>query len=264
MGCGSSTHAHAVHVPQVVPMKDDSNAKAALVEAPMEMTDDERSKHSTPLTTHQGELGSTSPSDRKSDDDAPSIASSSPILSPHDNNDKTNQQARAEPLPAPLDVDAMQLPQATEDSVPYWERLAPLPPLGERPGTSSRRPQNKSGKIVVYETQKQKKLKAEAKKKRDAEGAGSSPSHKLPPVPGARVSALPPLKERKRKGKKAGAAEEDSTLVLAPVKGSRNWKGTDGGEAWEVAVAEVAAESTPQPEVLKFDSPVKQGAGDTA
>ena len=216
--------------------------------------DDERSKQATPLTSHQENLGETSPSGRKAGQEAPSETCESPPMLPQDQGAMT-LPSEAEPLPAPMDVDSMKLP-VHDESVPYWERLAPLPAPNARPGTSSRRPQSKAGKIVVYETEKQKKLKAEAKKKRDADAA-SSPSAKadsLPPVTGAR-SALPPLKERKRKSKKA--ADAGDTLVLAPVKPVRDWKGSAGGEAWEVAVAEVSA--APAPEVLKFESPAKEG-----
>jgi len=227
--------------------------KGPVVEKPID--DDERSKQATPLTSHQENLGETSPSSREAGQEAPSETCESPPMLPQ-NQGAVTLPSQAEPLPAPMDVDSMKLP-VHDESVPYWERLAPLPVPNARPGTSSRRPQSKAGKIVVYETEKQKKLKAEAKKKRDADAASSPPAKadSLPPVTGAR-SALPPLKERKRKSKKAPDGAGD-TLVLAPVKPVRDWKGSSGGEAWEVAVAEVSA--APAPEVLKFESPAKEG-----
>ena len=263
MGCGSSTQAHSVHAPgqvSVVPMKQlevpgtaDAANKAPAVEAPID--DDERSKQATPLTSHQGDLGETSPSDRQAGQEAPSEVYESPPMLPQD---RGAMSPPVQALPAPVDLDNMKLP-VHDESVPYWERLAPLPAPHDRPGTSSRRPQSKAGKIVVYETEKQKKLKAEAKKKRDADAA-NSPSTKagsLPSVSGAAGrSALPPLKERKRKSKKPVDGAGDA-LVLAPVKPVRDWKGSSGGEAWEVAVKEVSA--PPEPEVLKFESPAKEG-----
>lgn len=233
----------------------DVATKNPVAETPVDMTDDERSKNSTPLTTHQGDLGATSPAGRKAGDEAcaQSDVSASPILTP-------SVGKQIDPLPAPLDVDSMKLPVHTEESLPYWERLAPLPAQNDRPGTSSRRPQSSAGKLVVYQTEKQKKLKAEAKKKRESDviSSPSSGSTTLPPVTGAktRASALPPLKERKKKSKKPdeGAAAEE-TMVLAPVKPVRDWKGSLGGEAWEVTMPEVA--ETQQPECLKFDSPAK-------
>ena len=248
MGCGSSTQAHAVNAPGhskaqgVVENAKKTPSYETPMDTPMDITDEERSKQSTPLACHQEDLGATSPAAR----DVPqSIESLSPV------------DQRVEPLHAPLDVDSMQLP-VHEETVPYWERLAPLPSTSERPGTSSRRPQSASGKLVVYQTEKQKQLKAEAKKKREAE-LSSSPANplSLPPITGhAKKSALPPLKERKHKSKMNvdGDAVSD-TLVLAPMKPVRDWKGSSGGEAWEVAVSEVTAE--PSPEVLKFDSPLK-------
>lgn len=225
----------------------------------LEMTDEERSKNSTPLTIHQGDLGDTSPAGRKAGDEAHSDVSASPQLSPTDKNNTSPLPTQAQPLPAPVDVDNMALP-IHDESVPYWERLAPLPAPGERPGTSSRRPQSSAGKITIYQTEKQKKLKAEARKKREADS--SSPSAKpgsLPPVSGATGlrSALPPLKERKKKSKKPLDGLSDDSALLAPVKPVRDWKGSSGGEAWEVATAEVSA--NPEPEVLKFDSPRKEG-----
>jgi len=124
------------------------------------MTDDERSKNSTPLTSHQGDLGDTSPAVRKAGDEAQSYFPPSPQLSPIDKKTAPLLPTQAQPLPAPVDVDSMALP-VRDESVPYWERLAPLPVPGERPGTSSRRPQSSAGKITIYQTEKQKNLKAE-------------------------------------------------------------------------------------------------------
>ena len=263
MGCGSSTQAHAVHVPghvSVVPMKP---KEADLT--PMDITDDERSKNSTPLTVHQGDLGATSPSGRKAGEEAQSDAldlcptnrSASDLSAAAGSCSPQNFPGQAEPLPAPLDVDSMKLP-VHEESVPYWERLAPLPSNTERPQTGSRRPGSSAGKLVVYQTEKQKQLKAEAKKKREAESS-SSPvmAHKLPPVIGAR-SALPPLKERKKRSKKPAEGAGDGALMLAPVKQVRDWKGSSGGEAGEVGTMEISA--APAPEVLKFESPLKEAA----
>ncbi len=275
MGCGSSTQVHAVHAPDgqvsVVAMKPKAGEAGAPTLAkqepeavtPMDVTDDERSKNSTPLTTHQGTLGDTSPAERKAGDETQSDAPAFPDECSTNRSaaaDSSSQQqlpGSAEPLPAPLDVDSMKLP-VHEESVPYWERLAPLPTNTERPQTSSRRPGSSAGKLVVYQTEKQKKLKAEAKKKREAE-LSSSPltANKLPPVVGAR-SALPPLKERKKKTKKPAEGSGEGALVLAPVKPVRDWKGSSGGEAWEVGTEEMS--SAPAPETLKFESPAKAEA----
>jgi len=238
----------------------DSEVRKATIETPNELTDEERSKNSTPLTAHQGDLGDTCPAGRKVGDEAQSDVSASPKSLPNDSTAPALETAsplpaQAEPLPAPIDIDSMKLP-VHEESVPYWERLAPLPAPSERPGTSSRRPGSSAGKLVVYQTEKQKKLKAESKKKREAE-ISTSPTAKLPPVVGAR-SALPPLKERKKKSKKVAEGPADSPLVLAPVKPVRDWKGSSGGEAWEVEV--VGLTEPPAPEVLKFESPLKEAA----
>ena len=262
MGCGSSTQTHAIHAPgqvAVVPMKQTGETCAVDVQTPKDicMTDDERSKNSTPLTSHQGDLGDTSPAVRKAGDEAQSYFPPSPQLSPIDKKTAPLLPTQAQPLPAPVDVDSMALP-VRDESVPYWERLAPLPVPGERPGTSSRRPQSSAGKITIYQTEKQKNLKAEAKKRREMEG-GSPPAKpaSLPPVAAATGlrSALPPLKERKKRSKKPADGAAGDALVHAPVKPVRDWKGSSGGEAWEVATV---AESA-NPEVLQFESPLKEG-----
>ena len=211
MGCGSSTSAHAIHSPgvNVVPMKNDF--KQAAIE---EMTDDARSKNSTPVNINNGELGETvetsqTPTGHTVSPETPSDTTSSPKMLP-----TTPRQIMASPAKfQPLDVDSLQLPtQEPESFIPHWERDAPLSALGSRSGTNSQRPQAEAGKIKIYQTAAQKRLAAENKKKRQSDSPTSAKT--LPPVAGPR-SALPPLKERKKKSCKSSAAA-DHSLPLAP------------------------------------------------
>jgi hypothetical protein len=198
---------------------------------PVPKTDDERSKSTTPYTANQGDLGETSPGASGND------------VAAFDANSSGELPSMAEPLPDPLDVDAIKLP-AKPESVPYWER----DPLPARPGTASRRPMSSGGKLKVYKTEKTKQMEAENKKKRD-ELLGGSPSEIKP----RKKSALPPLEERrkKKKEKKLQENSEDVVVVQAPVKPARTWTGTNGGEAWTLDVEDLKG---PEPEVLSFDN----------
>ena len=116
MGCGSSTQVHAVHAPggqvSVVPMKPKAGelvpeagapalAKAPEPVTPMDVTDDERSKNSTPLTTHQGTLGDTSPAERKAGDEPQSDLPASPDLCSTNRSAAADSSSRAQPSRCP-------------------------------------------------------------------------------------------------------------------------------------------------------------------
>jgi len=152
----------------------------------------------------------------------------------------------AVPLPTPANVDSIQLPPADPHQAPYWERNEPLP---ARPGTGSRRPPSSGGKIVVYKTAKTKKMEEEGRKKRQQDG------EVVPLQAGAHLpkpSALPPLKERKKKKKEP----MEVTLVESPARPSTaDWQGSNGGEAWSLDVAEFAVPT------ISEDGEVGAGAG---
>jgi hypothetical protein len=197
----------------------------ALKPPPIEPTDEERSKNTTPYSSNNNGLGCTTP---RSPKDIPQDLAASPV-----DKDEPLLPSMLEPLPAPLDVDAMALSADAALSVPYWEKE----PLPARPGTSSRRPQSSGGKkLVVYKTEKTKKLEAEAKKKRHTDDDSTSPDKPARKAP----SSLPPLKDRRKA--QASNRGEDSIEVLTPSR--HQWMGSSGGEAWCVDVKTGSASRT--------------------
>lgn len=97
------------------------------------------------------------------------------------------------------EVDCLPLPKQEEGeaAIPHWERQEPLP---ARPGTSSRRPENAAGRLVVYKTSAQKKAEEQARRKR-VECENESIAAGVVARPGTanrKQSALPPLEERRR------------------------------------------------------------------
>mmetsp|Transcript_39344 Transcript_39344/g.93123 ORF Transcript_39344/g.93123 Transcript_39344/m.93123 type:complete len:280 (+) Transcript_39344:149-988(+) len=107
---------------------------------------------------------------------------------------------------APSDAASADKAPADSENIPtaFWEKQV----LPARPGTASRTRAANNGKLVVYKTDKQKKTEEAARKKRDAGGGKDVTPEKAKK---AAKSALPPLKERKRRSK-----APDSELVLAP------------------------------------------------
>jgi len=196
-------------------------------------TDEERSNTTTPAASEVHSLGATSPRIEDNVEKLPDVAV---------------------PFPTPTDVDAIKLPSADPNELPYWERKDPLP---ARPGTGSRRPGSSAGKIVVYKTAKTKKMEEEGRKKRQQDGEVIP----VPHTPSARPSALPPLKERKKKSKR----QLDATLVESPAKpATADWHGTNNGEAWSLDATEfvtptiaedgeVAAAVPQTADVISFD-----------
>lgn len=134
----------------------------------------------------------------------------------------TDLSATSTPHIKPVQPDAVPICQS-QDSLPYWERLEPLPQL-----TSNHlKRRSSAGKLVVHQTEKQKQLTAEAKKKRDSdESSPRSPK---------RGSALPPLRERKSLQRRKPIAVSERDGVGSSGRG-QNWKGSSGGEAWEVSL----------------------------
>jgi hypothetical protein len=203
-----------------------------------EPTDEERSKNTTPYSSNNNGLGCTTPRSAK---DIPQDLA----LSPSDKaeHDDPLLPSMLEPLPTPLDVDAMTLPAEGAMSMPYWERDA----LPARPGTSSRRPQSSGGKkLVVYKTEKTKKLEAEAKKKRQTEDDSASPDKPSRKAP----SSLPPLKDRRKQSNNSNNTTDEiteSVEVLVPSKGHQ-WTGSTGGEAWCVEVKVPSGSNKPSME----------------
>ncbi len=150
-------------------------------------------------------------------------------------------------------VDSVPLPKVQEHelAVPHWERQEPLP---ARPGTSSRRPESSSGRLVVYKTAAQKKAEEAARRKRLEAETGAAAAG-LVPRPGTAsrgMSALPPLEERRRN--KAPAAPTPVALTAAPgadvaVLGEVNE--VKGGASWQLDAGEF----------VECSSPVKRAAG---
>ena len=150
-------------------------------------------------------------------------------------------------------VDSIPLPKAQghEAAIPHWERQEPLP---TRPGTSSRRPESSSGRLVVYKTAAQKKAEEAARRKRLEAETGAAAAG-LVPRPGTAsrgMSALPPLEERRRN--KAPAAPTPVALTAAPgadvaVVGEVNE--VKGGASWQLDAGEF----------VECSSPVKRAAG---
>ena len=122
------------------------------------------------------------------------------------------------PLPAPLDVDAIELPCRDPDSVPHWERQAQAsdsPAAPVRPGSSA-------GKLVVHKTEKVRNMEAEARKKRldDAAAAGAGGEEARRPAPPR--SCLPPAQDRKKAPRadvfQIAEAEEAPAAAAAPAQ----------------------------------------------
>jgi len=106
-------------------------------------------------------------------------------------------------------------------AAPHWERQDFLLP---RPGTSSRRPESSSGRLIVYKTAAQKKAEQEARRKRlesenDAAAAGQVAR---PGTSSRKMSALPPLEERRRT--KVSAAQDVEVPEVSTAKGGASWQ----------------------------------------
>lgn len=237
MGCAASTHNANVVVPAQNPgtilhnknsdaVSDcDANMRAGMSQPEVKIkedtvtpgqndvvsfvTDEERSKNNTPAVQVHGQaqgLGATSPN-TSADKELLELGASSPRSAPEE---APLLPSMLEPLPTPQDVDSIVLPSGDSSCVPHWEK----DPLPARPGTSSRRPQSSAGKLVVYKTEKTKKMEAEAKKKRGDE-LGASPEKEK--TPSRRASALPPIKLRK----KVTGLGDSGFEVMTPIKGGR-------------------------------------------
>mmetsp|Transcript_8608 Transcript_8608/g.19457 ORF Transcript_8608/g.19457 Transcript_8608/m.19457 type:complete len:224 (-) Transcript_8608:1862-2533(-) len=198
MGCGSST---SVKVAPIIPMAStasdpEGHKKLAFVNKDQvnevkqaDITDEERSRTSTPHTQLDRETLDT-PSHRESElREQASVAAEVLVTDSPDGKtqslypkaDGEQLPSVAEPLPAPNDVDSMVLP-LRNDALPHWEREEGA--SAATPAFSSKRPGSSSGRIVVYKTEKSKKMEEEAKKKRNKskEAGSDSKSRKLPPL----------------------------------------------------------------------------------
>lgn len=195
------------------------------------MTDDERSNTTTPLNPNAQDsgLGATDPPKGAAPDALRVASPPSPAIVPPEE----------EAIKAPSDPDML---------VPYWEK----PVLPARPGTSSRRQpveEGKEKKLVVYKTQKTKKMEAEARKKRGEEGGPSPEKAKKSERP---KSALPPLKQRRRVHGAGpapfggGAISEEVMVPDGKVDKGAKWTGSSGGEAWTVDVP-ISAKASNEP-----------------
>lgn len=282
MGCTGSKSASNRVVPILLNPDDDTRGikgKSAWANVPVknreEMTDEERSANNTPPRTAGDEnANDVTPIDfeepRTPDDvakvqpvnlddllaEAERITTTTPprssitpkklevqetstMMSPL-RNDGNQGLIEDVPLPAPDGVDA---------SIPHWERQEPLPP---RPGTSSRRPESSSGRLVVYKTAAQKKVEQEARRKRLEAESQAAANHQLarPGTSSRKQSALPPLQERIRtKFSSAVAPVGNEVLVVGDVNKSK------GGAAWQLEAAEFV------PEGNTCASPVKRLSG---
>lgn len=220
--CGEEKQAAASQsVPGQTSVADDSMVSTGKDDVVMiEPTDEERSKNTTPASNdHAQGLGATTP--RSSQDSQELGLAASPLSA----KGIQHLPPSLEPLPAPTDVDSIALPAAKEEEslVPYWEKE----PLPARPGTSSRRPQSSGGKkLVVYKTEKTKKLEAEAKKKR---GDDVNPSPEKTLSSKTARSSLPPIKLRQKV-----KPHSENFEVMTPAKKGNEWTGSSGGEAWSV------------------------------
>mmetsp|Transcript_11774 Transcript_11774/g.30569 ORF Transcript_11774/g.30569 Transcript_11774/m.30569 type:complete len:295 (-) Transcript_11774:207-1091(-) len=267
MGCAASTHANAVvpmpsNMPpaaQVPGVKAPEPAAVGIkaVETPKDevvpLNDDERSANTTPYaaeTAAEG-LGATDPlPGTKSNDSLRVDSPPSPVL--------------VEPavLPPPqaldtgVDQEVIKAPEDPALLVPYWEKQ----PLPARPGTSSRRQQKegKENKLVVYKTEKTKKLEAQARKKREG-GEGPSPEKAPEKKKSSKKagSSLPPIKQRM----KMHASSTDiftECEVLTPGKKEKDGKAKEGGD-WSAQ-----APPAPKKELSAIaEAPSREGSGDS-
>jgi len=220
MGCGSST---SVKVAPIIPMAStasdpEGHKKLAFVNKDQvnevkqaDITDEERSRTSTPHTQLDRETLDT-PSHRESElREQASVAAEVLVTDSPDGKtqslypkaDGEQLPSVAEPLPAPNDVDSMVLP-LRNDALPHWEREEGA--SAATPAFSSKRPGSSSGRIVVYKTEKSKKMEEEAKKKRNkvqgrgfAERSLTSVSQSKEAGSDSKSRKLPPLKEWKKK-----------------------------------------------------------------
>ena len=137
-----------------------------------EITDEERSRTSTPHTQLDHDRAQGSPNREsaicnREQATADVLVTDSPEekkqgLFPKE--DGGELPTMIEPLPPPSDVDSMTLP-VRNDTVPHWEREEAAIPA--TPTFSSKRPGSSSGRIVVYKTEKLKKMEEEAKQRRN-------------------------------------------------------------------------------------------------
>jgi len=221
-----------VESPRVTPRAVTAGVKAA--ETPKDevvpLNDDERSANTTPYAaeTETAGLGATDPppgvkpSDCLRVDSPPSPPVVEPALLPP-----------PQALDTPIEQEAIKAPEDPALLVPYWEKQ----PLPARPGTSSRRQQKegKENKLVVYKTEKTKKLEAQARRKREGGEGGPSPEKAPEKKRSSKKagSSLPPIKQRMKMhasstdiftecevltpGKKEGKARgEDLTPIQVP------------------------------------------------
>mmetsp|Transcript_12445 Transcript_12445/g.43304 ORF Transcript_12445/g.43304 Transcript_12445/m.43304 type:complete len:225 (-) Transcript_12445:1907-2581(-) len=196
MGCGSSTSARVAPIIPMARTGDEGHRKLAFASKEevnevrhAEMTDEERSRTSTPQTQldHDRAQGSPNRESAHCDRDpatADVLVTDSPEEKKHGLYPKVDGgelPTIIEPLPPPSDVDSMALP-VRNDTVPHWEREEAAIPA--TPTFSSKRPGSSSGRIVVYKTEKSKKMEEEAKKRRNKskEAGGDIKSKRLPPL----------------------------------------------------------------------------------
>mmetsp|Transcript_21334 Transcript_21334/g.51760 ORF Transcript_21334/g.51760 Transcript_21334/m.51760 type:complete len:294 (-) Transcript_21334:506-1387(-) len=264
MGCAASSHANTI-VPMpsnMPPAAQQPGVKAPepavvgvkAVETPKDevvpQNDDERSANTTPYaaeTAAEG-LGATEPLPGTKSND--SLRADSPPSPP------VNEPAILPPpqaLDANAEQDIIKVPEDPSLLVPYWEKQ----PLPARPGTSSRRQQKegKENKLVVYKTEKTKKLEAQARKKREG-GEGESPEKVTAKKKSSKKagSSLPPIKQRM----KMHASSSDiftECEVLTP--GKKDKDSNNKGDDWTVQVP-----PAPKKELSAIaEAPSREGSG---
>jgi len=152
---------------EVKAKQEQANKETPGAEEELSRRSTQGSDSSTPLPTPKG--------------DKPAEPAQSEKVAPNED----SRPEFATPLPAPLDVDAIELPCKDPNCVPHWERET-------EPSQPARRPESSSGRIVVHKTEKMRQQEAEARKKRSEEESSADKSKAAP------RSGLPPLKERKK------------------------------------------------------------------
>jgi len=236
------------------PVKSKEAWGSAEVKRREEMTDEERSNNSTPPRT-AGTADEVTPVDCEEKRTPEDVSKAQPV-----NLDRVLAEAAAmfddqsqdtcgrslrpmEGLPVKLEVqettvsemkppeaanepsDDIALPQGSETSasVAHWERQEPLP---ARPGTSSRRPESSGGRLVVYKTSAQKRAEQEARRKRmESENRAASAGNIARPGTSSRkMSALPPLEERRRAKPVAAVTQDVQVVAVNEAKGGASWQ----------------------------------------
>ena len=218
-------------------VRQDNESKEAWTSAAakraQDMTDEERSHHSTPPRTADEVTQGGSEEKRTPEDvskvqpvNLDCVLAEAAAMFGDESQDTCGRPLRPMDggLPAKQEVQ-----ETTANAIRLLDPAAEAPndsprPLPPRPGTSSRRPESSAGRLIVYKTAAQKRAEQEARRKRmESENDPAAAGNVARPGTSSRkMSALPPLEERRR-AKHAGVQDME-VVAVSEAKGGACWQ----------------------------------------